>query len=64
MAAILVFTTLTSSTFAHVSFRQRYNDGYNAGQDYANCGYNNCDHIDHRYDISCPNDKVHTNGIL
>ena len=43
----------------HIS--ERYNDGYNAGQDYANCDYNNCDHSDHGYDTGCPNDKVHTN---
>ena len=61
MAAILVFTTLTSNTFAHVSDQQRYNDGYNAGQNYAACDYNNCYHSDHGYDTGCPNDKVHTN---
>ena len=43
MAAILVFTTFTSSTFAHVSDQQRFNDRYNAGQNYAACDYNNCD---------------------
>ncbi|HEY7079732.1 MAG TPA: hypothetical protein VH500_08525 [Nitrososphaeraceae archaeon] len=30
MAAILVFTTLTTTAFAHVTAQQRYNDGYNA----------------------------------
>jgi hypothetical protein len=60
MVAILAFVTLTSSAFAHVSSQQRYNDGYNAGQDYAACDYNNCDHSAHGYDTGCPNDKVHT----
>ncbi len=60
MAASLVFITLTSGTFAHVSDQQRYNDGYNAGQDYAACDYNNCEHDAHGYDMGCPNDKVHT----
>jgi len=60
MAASLIFITLTSGTFAHVSDQQRYNDGYNAGQNYAACDYNNCDHSAHGYDAGCPNDKVHT----
>ena len=60
MAAILVFTTLTSSTFAHVSDQQRYDDGYNAGRNYAACDYNNCDQSAHGYDTGCPNDKKHT----
>jgi len=60
MVAILASITLTSSTFAHVSSQQRYNDGYNAGQDYAACDYNNCDHSVHGYNAGCPNDKVHT----
>ena len=60
MAASLVFITLTSGTFAHVSDQQRYNDGYNAGQDYAACDYNDCEHDAHGYDMGCPNDKVHT----
>src|SRR4051812_3794180 len=59
MAAILVFTTSTSSAFAHVSDQQRYNDGYSVGLDYAACDYNNCDHSAHGYDIDCPNDKKH-----
>ena len=58
ITTILIFTI--SNVTAHVSYQQRYNDGYNAGQDYATCDYNNCDHSDHGYDISCPNDKVHT----
>jgi hypothetical protein len=60
MVAILASITLTSSTFAHVSSQQRYNDGFNAGQDYAACNYNNCDHSAHGYDMGCPNDKKHT----
>jgi hypothetical protein len=60
MAAILFSTTLTSSTFAHVSDQQRYNDGYNTGQDYADGDYNNCDRSDHGYGTGCPNDKKHT----
>jgi hypothetical protein len=60
MAAILIFATLTSSTFAHVSDQKRYNDGYNAGQDYAACDYSNCDNGNHGYDKGCPNDKKHT----
>ena len=51
---ILLFTTFTSSTFAHVSDQQRYNDGYNAGQDYAACDYNNCDQSAHGYDTGFP----------
>jgi hypothetical protein len=58
--AILVFTTLAPNAFAHVSSQQRYNDGYNAGQDYAACDYNNCDNSAHGYDAGCPNDKKHT----
>src|SRR5215813_12971021 len=60
MAAILVFTTLTTTAFAHVTAQQRYNDGYNAGQDYAACDYNNCDNSAHGYDAGCPTDKKHT----
>ena len=60
MAASLVFITLTSGALAHVSDQQRYNDGYNAGQDYAACDYNDCEHDAHGYDMGCPNDKVHT----
>ena len=52
--------TISNLAPAHVSYQQRYNDGYNAGQDYAACDYNNCDHSDHGYDIGCPNDKMHT----
>ena len=60
MAAILVFTTLTTTAFAHVTAQQRYNDGYNAGQDYAACDYNNCDNSVHGNDMGCPTDKKHT----
>jgi len=60
MLAILVFTTLTPNAFAHVSDQQRYNDGYNAGQDYAACDYNKCDNSAHGYDAGCPTDKKHT----
>ena len=57
---ILVCTTLISNAFAYVSSQKRYNDGYNAGQDYAECDYNNCDHSNHGYDTGCPTDKEHT----
>jgi len=60
MAAILVITSLTSNAFAHVSSQQRYNDGYNAGQDYAACDYNKCDNSAHGYDTGCPTDKKHS----
>ena len=60
LAAMLIFVASTPSIFAHVSYQQRYNDGYNAGQDYASCDYNNCDRSNHGYDTGCPNDKVHT----
>src|SRR5215831_18149779 len=60
MVTILVCTTLISNAFAYVSPQKRYDDGYNAGQDYAACDYNNCDHSNHRYDAGCPNDKKHT----
>ena len=56
----MVLITSTPSIFAHVSDQQRYNDGYNAGQDYAACDYNDCEHDAHGYDMGCPNDKVHT----
>jgi hypothetical protein len=59
LAAGMIFAG-SSSTFAHVSDRQCYNDGYNAGQDYAACDYENCDHSGHDYDTGCPNDKKHT----
>jgi len=32
MITILVFTTLTSNPFAHVSAQQRYDDGYYAAK--------------------------------
>jgi hypothetical protein len=32
MITILVFTTLTSNAFAHVSAQQRYDDGYYAAK--------------------------------
>jgi len=60
LAAILVSTTLTFSAFAHVSDQQRYNDGYNTGQEYAACDYSNCYHSNHGYDTGCPNGKKHT----
>ena len=60
LASILVFTLFTSSAVAHVSDQKRYNDGYNAGQDYADCDYNNCDGSKHGYDTGCPTDKEHT----
>jgi hypothetical protein len=43
VAAVLIFTTLTSNTFAHASPQKRYNDGNSAGQDYAARDYSNCD---------------------
>ena len=61
LAAILILVASQSSIFAHVSYQQRYNDGYNTGQDYAACDYNNCDRTNHGYDTGCPNDKGHTN---
>jgi len=60
LAAILVFSVFTSGVVAHVSDQQRYNDGYDTGQDYAACDYTNCDHGNHGYDTGCPNDKKHT----
>jgi len=60
LTATLIFPVLTSSAVAHVSDQQRYNDGYNAGQDYAACDYNNCDHSNHGHDTGRPNDKKHT----
>jgi hypothetical protein len=59
LVSILVFG-FASSAFAHVSNQQRYNDGYNTGQDYAACDYTNCDHGNQGYDAGCPNDKKHT----
>ncbi|HEY7079194.1 MAG TPA: hypothetical protein VH500_05800 [Nitrososphaeraceae archaeon] len=60
MITILVFITLIPNAFAHVSFQQRYNDGYGAGQNYAACDYNNCDNSAHGYDTGCSTDKKHT----
>jgi hypothetical protein len=60
MVTILVCATLTSNAFAHVSDQKRYNDGYDAGQNYAACDYSSCDSSNHGYDTGCPNDKKHT----
>ena len=60
LAAVIIFAYSPSSTFAHISNQQRYNDGYNAGQNYAACDYNDCDHSNHGHDTGCPNDKKHT----
>ena len=60
VAVVFAFCTLAPTTFAHVFSQQRYNDGYDAGQNYAACDYSNCDGSNHGYDIECPNDKKHT----
>lgn len=60
MVAIMMIATWTSSAFAYVSDQKRYNDGYDAGQNYAACDYSNCDGSNHGHDTSCPNDKKHT----